>query len=222
MNKMCKFAMVIGMGFALMNWAALAQNPTAGPEHPASEVADAPPQAASSAETAPAGIPPDQKPSKEQMVKLFDVMRLRNQMQDLAKMMPALVQKQIDTEIKDLSSKLPEGALTPDQQTVIAKVSNKYVQKAHSIIAMDELVDAMMAIYQRHMSRSDVDAFIAFYSSPAGQHLLDAKPAIMKEYMSVSSKLSEERSKGLMYELIKELNETVNSSVPPTDKPVQK
>ena len=63
------------------------------------------------------------------------------------------------------------------------KVMSKYVGKAMDLYPADEMLADMTAIYQRHLSKDDVDGLIAFYSSPAGQHLLDAQPVIAKEYM---------------------------------------
>ncbi len=61
----------------------------------------------------------------------------------------------------------------------------KYIQKAMTIYSAEDMIEDMTAVYQRHLTGADVDAMIAFYSSPAGQHLLDAQPSIMKEYMPI-------------------------------------
>jgi hypothetical protein len=41
----------------------------------------------------------------------------------------------------------------------------------------------MVPIYQKHLSQSDLDAIIAFYSSPVGQKLLKEQRAMMAEGM---------------------------------------
>jgi hypothetical protein len=68
------------------------------------------------------------------------------------------------------------------------------------------------AVYQRHMSKSDVDAYIAFYSSPAGQHLLDAQPKIMQEYMPVVMGRVQKASANLTNDMTKELGDYIKSS----------
>ena len=60
---------------------------------------------------------------------------------------------------------------------------SKYVEKSMDLYPADEMLTDMGAIYQRHLSKDDVDGLIVFYSSPTGQHLLDAQPVIAKEYM---------------------------------------
>jgi hypothetical protein len=201
------FAAALGMGLALTPWTAIAQAQADQPATPVTEVS----------------IPPDQQPSKEQLAKLFEVMRLRQQLQSVQKMIPAMVRQQMQAQAHEMAAKLPGGGtMTPEQQAAVAKIQDKYLEKAFNIITSDELIDDMTAVYQRHLSRSDVDAFITFYSSPAGQHLLDQQPAIMREYMPVVMKRAQERSKALTDELTKEMAEFTKSIAPATDKPAAK
>jgi hypothetical protein len=99
------------------------------------------------------------------------------------------------------------------------------MQKAFSLYPVSEMLDDMSGLYQRHLTRSDVDAFIAFYASPAGQHLLDAQPAIMQEYMPLVISRMQERSKTLNEEFVKEMAEiaklpaTVPVVAPPPPPP---
>jgi hypothetical protein len=166
-------------------------------------------------------IPTDQQPTKEQLAKLFEVMRLREQLQSYMKMIPAMVQKQIKAQAKDLTSKLPGGGtITPELQATIDRTMDKYLEKALNLYPVDEMLDDLTTIYQRHLSRSDVDAFIVFYQSPAGQHLLDQQPAIMKEYMPVVMDRMQQRSKALTDELTREMEEL--SKTPAAEKQAAK
>jgi hypothetical protein len=63
-----------------------------------------------------------------------------------------------------------------------------------------------------------VDAFITFYSSPPGQHLLDSQPAIMQEYMPVAMKRVNERSNKLSAEMMKDIAEQVKAETPSEQK----
>jgi hypothetical protein len=85
----------------------------------------------------------------------------------------------------------------------------------------DEMTADMAAIYQKHLTQADVDGMIAFYSSPAGQHMLDVVPVIMKEFMPVVMQRINERIKPLTDEMTKEMAE-ISKSTPPADKPAQK
>jgi hypothetical protein len=41
----------------------------------------------------------------------------------------------------------------------------------------------MIPVYQKHFTQGDVNALIAFYSSPTGQKILNDMPAIMSDSM---------------------------------------
>lgn len=171
------------------------------------------------AEQPAATIPASEQPTKDQLAKLFHVMRLREQMESVMKMMPTLVQKQVEEQAQAMAEKQSGGALTDDQQKALGEVMRKYMEKAMNVYTVDEMIDDMSSIYQRHLSSADVDAFIAFYSSSAGQHLLDAQPAIMQEYMPLVMNRTAERSKELTDELASELKNLPQFTAPKGDKP---
>jgi len=59
-----------------------------------------------------------------------------------------------------------------------------------------------------------VDGLIAFYSSPAGQHLLNAQPAIAQEYMPIVMGKVQERSVAMTKEMMKEMAEIAPAAKP--------
>jgi hypothetical protein len=48
---------------------------------------------------------------------------------------------------------------------------------------LDEMLSDMVPVYQRHFTKSDIDALTAFYSSPAGQKFLHEMPEVTSETM---------------------------------------
>jgi hypothetical protein len=207
MYKPHRFAALVSLGLAFAPSACFAQAPA---EH------------TTVIPLAPA-IPPDQQPSKEQLAKLFEVMRLREQMQSLMKMMPVMIQQQVQAQMKEMTSKKPGGGSpSPEQQAALDQLMSKYMKKAFEMYTIDEMLGDMTTIYQRHMSRSDVDAFIAFYSSPAGQHMLNEQPAIMREYMPLVTKRVQERSKALTDEMMNDLEGITKSAAPSASQPAPK
>jgi hypothetical protein len=148
---------------------------------------------------------------------------VRQQVQSVLKMMPAMAQQQMQTQAKAIEAKHPECNLSkPENQAAFDKVMNKFMEKAFNIVNIDEMFDDMTVVYQRHVSATDVDALIAFYSSPAGQHLLDAQPVIMQEYMPMVMKRTQERSAALIDGLTNDMEELAKSMAPPTGKPAAK
>ncbi len=112
--------------------------------------------------------------------------------------------------MKQTEADMPAGTkLTPEQREAMQKVMSKYVGKAMNLYPADEMITDMTTIYQQHLSKDDVDGLIAFYSSPAGQHLLDAQPVIAKEYMPMVMGKVTERSQAMTKEMMKEMAEIV-------------
>ena len=48
---------------------------------------------------------------------------------------------------------------------------------------MDEMMDAMIPAYQKHLTRGDIDNIVAFYSTPTGAKVLREMPAMLAEAM---------------------------------------
>jgi hypothetical protein len=154
-------------------------------------------------------VAPEDQPTQEQLTRLFEVMRLRQQMESMMKSMTSMMQQQISQQIRSMASSLPNGGAVSaqQQQQQLDRLLNKYTERVVSLYPVSEMVDDMLGLYRRHLSREDVDAFIAFYSSPAGQHLLDAQPAIMQEYLPLVSQRMQTRSKTLTDEMMKDMDQ---------------
>lgn len=187
---------------------AQAQKPAAQPAPPAQKPA------------APAAIPAGQQATHEQLTRLFEVMRMRQQFQQLTGMMSAAMQQSIHQGVQQAMAQIPAAQqLTPDQQAKLDDIFDRYTKKAMNVYPADEMLQDAIAVYQRHMTRSDVDAYIAFYSSPPGQRFLDAQPVIMKEYMPVVTNKAMGRSKALETELMQEISDFVKAQAPPSSPP---
>ncbi len=60
---------------------------------------------------------------------------------------------------------------------------NKITDDMMASMPMDEIMQAMIPVYQKHLTKRNVDDLIAFYSSPTGQKMLKEMPGIMAEAM---------------------------------------
>jgi len=174
---------------------------------------------AASQQNASSLVPLQDRASKEQVARLLEVMRLRNQLASTMKALQTMIQGQVAAQMSQVSQNLPGAKeLTKEDQAKLDAIQQKYMKMALDVYPIDAMMDDITAIYQRYMSRSDVDAFIAFYSSPPGQHLLDAQPAIMSEYMPVAMKRVNERSNQLTAEMMKDIAEQVKATTPADEK----
>jgi hypothetical protein len=64
-----------------------------------------------------------------------------------------------------------------------AELAGVSIQKAIKVFSIDELLDAIIPVYQRHLTHSDIRTVIEFYSSPTGQKMIKETPAMMSEAM---------------------------------------
>ena len=165
----------------------------------------------------------DQQPSSDQLAKLFEVMRIKQQMQSMKTMIPGMVQQQIQAAMKQTEEGMPaESRPTPEQREKMQAIMNKYVAKSIELYPADEMLTDMTAIYQKHLSKDDVEGLITFYGSSAGQHLLDAQPVIAQEYMPLVMGKVGQRSQAMTKEMVKEMAEAVPTSKPAQPKPAAK
>ncbi len=61
--------------------------------------------------------------------------------------------------------------------------TDKMMDDMFKEMPFDEMMQAMVPVYQKHFTKGDIDALVAFYSSPTGQKTLRELPAIMSEAM---------------------------------------
>jgi hypothetical protein len=112
--------------------------------------------------------------SKEDVKKLFDVMASRQQMEQ---MMQQLFNQMRSMNRDQLKKKHPE--VSDAELARRDRESEDLIEN----FPMEEMLNDMIPIYQRHFTKSDIDALIAFYSSPAGQKFLHETPAVTAETM---------------------------------------
>jgi hypothetical protein len=131
-------------------------------------------------------------PSKEEVLKFLDILRVKSQLSlyfdGVAK------QAKLGAE-EGFKHKVPDA--TPAQ---LADVDD-FAAKLFQGMPIDEMVDAMVPIYQRHLSHEDIEAILAFYSSPVGQKLLREQPAMMQEGMKVGGEIGRRRLEAMMQQM---------------------
>ena len=150
-------------------------------------------------------------------------MRLRQQLDATMKAIPAMIQQQLHTQLDAANAKLPDGSQPcAEQQAKLEALMKKYMDRAATLYPPEEMMADIAMVYRLHLSKTDVDAYIAFYNSPAGQHLLDAQPLIMQEYMPMVMQRVQAGSKELSDEMNKDLEDLMKSTPSPGATPAQK
>ena len=116
----------------------------------------------------------DTPATREDVQRYFDVMHSREL---INKMMEAMLkpmhQMMHDQYMKD-KDKLPA-----DFETRMNRMIDDMLRE----MPWEEIIQAEMPAFQKHLTKGDIDSIVAFYSSPSGQKLLKEMPEIMAESM---------------------------------------
>ena len=114
------------------------------------------------------------QPSRDDLMKMFEVLRVRTQTQNTMETVLAQMKVQLEG---DIQKRYPN--LSPESvQKLEASIND-----AINLYPVDEMLEDLMPVYQKYLTKADVDAIIGFYSSPAGQRFLDRMPAMTQEAM---------------------------------------
>ena len=131
-------------------------------------------------------------PSREDVLKFLDVLRVKPQLTQYFEG----VAKQAKLGAEDgFKQKVPDA--TPQQ---LAEV-DRFAETLFKGMPVDEMVDAMVPIYQKHLTKEDMGAILAFYASPVGQKLQREQPAMMQEGMQVGGEIGRKRMATMMQQM---------------------
>lgn len=112
--------------------------------------------------------------TKADILRMFEVMHTREQIQQV--MEQAMQQMQALNRV-ELKKRRPE--LTDEDLDRMEKDSVEIMKG----FPVNDMMDDMVPVYEKHLTRSDVKALINFYSTPTGQKLLRELPALTSEAM---------------------------------------
>lgn len=119
----------------------------------------------------------DAPASAADVQRFLDAMHTRDMM---AKMMSAIKiqQHQMIHEQIEKQKNLP-----PDFE---AKMDDM-IDQTFDNMPIDDLLQVTIPVYQKHFTKGDMDALVAFYTSPTGQKMVKELPEITAESMQASS-----------------------------------
>ena len=127
-------------------------------------------QVADSASAAPA--------TRDDILKLFDTMHIRDQMRLV---MDSVAKQQREMIREGLKKRAPQMT-----EQDLARL-DQFTSDVLKDFPVDGMLDDMIPVYQKHLNKADVDAMNAFYQSPTGQKMLREMPAMTAESMQASS-----------------------------------
>ena len=140
-------------------------------------------QSAPAAKSTPDSTLPADAPTRDQIMTLLDLLQVRKTMSAMLQNMKQIMRQGAEESFR---KKVPNP--TPKQLAALQGMFDDVID-----MPLDEMVDALIPIYQRHLTRTDLEEIIRFYSSPAGQKLLREQPQMLHEGMQAGADIERKR-----------------------------
>ncbi|HKF22061.1 MAG TPA: DUF2059 domain-containing protein [Candidatus Angelobacter sp.] len=122
-------------------------------------------------------------PTRDQVMTLLELLQVRKTM---SVMLESMKKVMIDGAERGFRERVPNP--TPKQLAALHGMFDDIVNAS-----MDDMINALIPIYQRHLTKADLEELIRFYSSPVGQKLLHEQPAIIQESMQAGAEVQQRR-----------------------------
>ena len=158
-------------------------------------------------------FPGDNPATREDILRLFDSMQVKQQMRSV---MDAMMKQQTELVHETIRKRYPTAS-----EAKIARFDNM-MQETMKDFPVDALLDDMIPVYTKHLTRTDVEAMSTFYSSPTGKKLLREMPEMTSESMQVAYARLEKQMEALMKKAEQMSNEDHSPKKParpPAEKP---
>lgn len=149
-------------------------------------------EAAAKTRAARQELPPD-APTRDQILTLLDLMQARKTMIGAMDNMKQIMRQAAERTFRE---KVPNP--TPKQLEALQGIYDDIGD-----MPLDEMMTALISIYQRHLSKTDLEDLIRFYSSPVGQKLLREQPQILQESMQAGAAIQQKRMDEIMIKVRK-------------------
>jgi hypothetical protein len=167
------------------------------------------------AQQTPAAPPPqaaaaEERPSREDILRLFKAVRLEANLEQ--------VQTAVMTSFEEVMRETVEEhapSMTAEMRTRADAYYARNRERSKKLYPIPEMMEDFVPLYQKHFSKADVEAVIAFYGSPVGQRLLDGQPELMREGMALVMPKLQQRLKQAEEEIKRDAHETF---APPAEK----
>ncbi len=130
-------------------------------------------------------------PEKEAAIrKLFEIQGTRKSMEQV---FAAMSENMKPT----LSKMLPPGEYQD-------KLIPLFFEKFQSKLKTDDLLDLMIPIYDKYLSKEDIDGLAQFYQTPLGKKMNSVLPQLMVESQTAAMNLGQELGRRAMLEVLAE------------------
>jgi hypothetical protein len=139
---------------------------------------------------------PADAPTREDVLKLFDLLQINKTMDAV---ISATKQQSMEIAEQMIHEKMPEA--TPEQKKQFREMLDDVMREALGPDAINEMLEATIPVYQRHLTKADLDAMVAFYASPVGQKILHEQPAMVQESMEASAGIQQRIARSMFQKI---------------------
>jgi hypothetical protein len=192
--------------FLFLTTALMAQqstpSPSPAPKTPAAKKSGSPAaKRTSSAQSASADAP-----TREEVLKLFDLLQMSRTMEIAVKSARAESREMAEQMIQE---RAPEATL--EQKKQLEAMINDIMDQSLGPAAMKQIMDATVPIYQHHLTRADLKAMIDFYTSPVGKKILREQPAMVEESMQAATGIQQRIARTMFQKIDERMQEIMGS-----------
>jgi uncharacterized protein len=149
----------------------------------------------------------EQPATREDVVRLFEKLRLRQQCEAMQQSMISQWKPMLDEIVQKSSSQL-----TPEQQAKMRAMMDRTMQQATAVYPVAEILEDFIPAYQSNLTKSDIEAIVSFYSSPAGQRLLDKTPKITQDGLAAIMPKMRQKMMTVMEQMQRNVADMVQAS----------
>lgn len=122
--------------------------------------------------------------TREQILKMMEVMDLRQQ---TAEAIEAYKVQMSGVVLEDIKARMPNAP------PAMFNELREAFEEMFSQIPVNEIVDAIVPVYQKYLTKREVEATTAFYSTPEGKSMLKKLSPMVNEGMQVSLAMMRDR-----------------------------
>jgi len=120
-------------------------------------------------------VPGSEAASKEDVQHLFSILKLDTMMQLTMKAAADQVKTNLPAILKDQDMELRQEQI------------NSLMDEVYRNYPLKEVLDAMVPVYQKHLSRGDIANIEAFYQTSTGQKMVNEMPEMSKDAMQAAN-----------------------------------
>lgn len=148
---------------------------------------------------------PDAPASREEVDRLLVAMHSKERMQ----LLMDESRKQSKSFLTEYLLKQVPAAIHKREQ--VQAMVDEFLDKIYKDYPVDGILNETVPIYQKHLTESDVNTLINFYSTPVGQKVLHELPAILLEVSQINQSHLQPKLQEAATELTRKLTEMIDN-----------